>query len=77
MGLFEWFNSIILIFYLKFKCTDKQNAGESCAQWYGDHIFKTFVDVLDYKGKDMKMYQGTWTYVQIKAFCDGIENYVC
>ena len=61
---------------LKFTCEDKQDAAESCAQWYGDHIFKIFVDILDYKGKDKRMYQRTWTYVQIKMFCDGIQNYV-
>ena len=61
----------------KFTCKDKQDAGESCAQWYGDHVFKMYVDILSYKGKDMKMFQGTWSYAQLKMWCDGIANYVC
>ena len=57
-------------------CEDKQAAGGECAQWYGDHVFKIFASNLDYKGREVKMLQDTWSYVQMKLFCDGMTNYV-
>lgn len=57
-------------------CEDKQAAGGECAQWYGDHVFKIFASNLDYTGKEVKMLQDTWSYVQMKLFCDGMTTYV-